>query len=311
MEQRIDMWQMRFEDALSLLHFNPATQKIQTLQGYAKELEKELKELKLQLESAQEAIKKREDEVMERSERIMQLQAQVKDYKAKHEEAEKRLAEIFEDFNTRSMVMIDAQSQCQKLKDTMENFDTEREALEDRIEQVTREKTRLTSQLNKTKANASVQAQPKTKTNSQQTDLSYQYLESVDGMQRGPRRNELLNKMKNAGDFVDDVEHGRDFTVKTRPSRANTADLRIEPTWDRKASLVHTTHSDDHKPRPPSLGKPYSSQTARQSTTAGTGRPGTRGSPGFGPSPGQGGVSAPRDNPIGLTPSPWPPNTPR
>merc|ERR1719159_2375545 len=80
MEQRIDMWQMRFEDALSLLHFNPATQKIQTLQQYAKDLEKELRELKLQLESAQEAVKKREEEVQERSEKIMTLQGQLKEF---------------------------------------------------------------------------------------------------------------------------------------------------------------------------------------------------------------------------------------
>merc|ERR1719453_1652520 len=179
----------------------------------------------------------------------------------------------------------------------MEGFDGEREALEDRIELLLREKSKLMEQLNKTKANASVQAQPRTKTNSQQTDLSYQYLESVDGMQRGPRRHEQLNKIKNAGDFVDDVEQGRDFTVKCKPNNANTADLRIEPTFDRRAQLVHSTHSDV-KPRPPPLAKPISSQSARQSTTAGTGRPNTRGSPGIGPSPPVG--SAPQNRPVGL-----------
>merc|ERR1719359_2305905 len=137
--------------------------------------------------------------------------------------------------------MIDAEHQNQRLKETMENFDTEREALEDRIEQLIRKTANLTAQLNKTKANASVQAQPKTRTNSQQTDLSYQYLESVDGMQRGPRRHEQLNKIKNAGDFVDDVEQGRDFTVKCKPNKEGTADLRLEPTGNRQATLVHVT----------------------------------------------------------------------
>lgn len=301
------MWQMRFEDALSLLHFNPATQKIQTLQTYTKELEKELKEIKLQLESAQEAVKKREEEVRERSERIMALQSQVKELKEKHEDAERRLAEIFEDFNKRSLAMFDAEHQNVRLKQVMESFDGEREGLEDRIEQLTRKNANLTAQLNKTKTNASVQAQPKTKTNSQQTDLSYQYLESMEGMQKGPRRHEQLNKIKLAGDFVEDVEEGRDFTVKCKPNHGNTSDLRIEPTFDRRAQLVHTTHSDV-KPRPPPQGKPYSSQSARQSTTAGTlgGRPNTRGSPGFGPSPPVGVTT----RPVGLTPSPWPPNTP-
>merc|ERR1719380_192930 len=78
MEQRIDMWQMRFEDALSLLHFNPATQKIQGLQTQNKELEKELKELKVLLEATQDIVKKREEELSIRADTIVKLNSDLK-----------------------------------------------------------------------------------------------------------------------------------------------------------------------------------------------------------------------------------------
>merc|ERR1719238_1898945 len=78
LEQRIGNWQMRFEDALSLLNFNPATEKIKALELENTRLAAELEELKKVMEGGEDELKEREAELEERARRIVELEGLLK-----------------------------------------------------------------------------------------------------------------------------------------------------------------------------------------------------------------------------------------
>merc|ERR1719265_689495 len=97
-------------------------------------------------------------------------------------------------------------------------FDDEREHLEKRI--ITLEEVRVSMQraLDVPRNDAETQANPRVKSGSVQTDLSYQYLEHAEDLQTGPKRADRVARLKEAGHFVDEEGEGRDFQAQVHSS---------------------------------------------------------------------------------------------
>merc|ERR1719375_2451746 len=107
-------------------------------------------------------------------------------------------------------------------------FDQERRQLRGQIEDAEEENERLQRVLNAPKATVACQAQPFTRPQMVQTDLSYQYLESAESLKNQPKRREHLQQVKNASRFVEDEGVGRDFDVPLRQQEAYTVQLQLE-----------------------------------------------------------------------------------
>eukprot|EP00746_Dinoflagellata_sp_MGD_P165134 gnl/MRDRNA2_/MRDRNA2_94235_c0_seq1.p1 gnl/MRDRNA2_/MRDRNA2_94235_c0~~gnl/MRDRNA2_/MRDRNA2_94235_c0_seq1.p1 ORF type:complete len:1077 (+),score=291.59 gnl/MRDRNA2_/MRDRNA2_94235_c0_seq1:120-3350(+) len=282
MEQRIDAWQMRFEDALSLLHFNPATQKIQKLQQQNQELEKELQEGRESMAKQIELVAQREEELLAASRKTEKMQEEVKLYRQRWNDSNDRYDGLLEDYEKRSLGMADMEMQADRLSDQMSNFDAEREALEDRIQQLLKDKKQVVALLNKVKHDGSCQVNPRTKTEGQQTDLSYQYLESEKKMNEGPRRQEQLHTIRKAGHYVDHDGHHSNFHLgQDGPNNGGMTQMHFAvPQQQYSVGSGQQTRGGlvFSKPQGMPVKKPAASQPpSRVSTTAGSARPTTRG----------------------------------
>lgn len=284
MEQRIDGWQMRFEDALSLLHFNPATLKIQKLQHANEELEKQLNSAKAFGEAQKALVFKTQDELAAESRKVSKTEDQVKLYREKYESSEARFEELLVEYEKRSVAMADMEEQADRLYDQMSNFDAEREALEDKIQQLLKDKKSITAVLTKVKHDAVCQVNPRLATQGQQTDLSYQYLENEKKMQDGPRRQEQLNRLAKAGRFADDVgtsgtqRAGLPSTIaqpsnELQQNQFAAPQVGIGQGQQSRSGLVFSKPQTMPLRKPPMRQQPPS----RESTTAGSARPTTRG----------------------------------
>lgn len=230
MEQRADGWKMRFEDAFSRLNFNPATAKIHRLQDENIVLQEELKASKAELEVEQARNEEQQRVLEERENTIKDLEACIAELREAYAQLEEAKANLMRDFDRQSLGRADAEQRTEHLQNKMASFDRDKAELEGRVAEARRECQRLAALLDIPKADASTQAEVRTAVCSQQTDLSYQYLEASDRLQSDPRRRERLDALKKASNFVDEANEGRDFTVQMRalvPGQGK--DLRLEP----------------------------------------------------------------------------------
>lgn len=228
LEQRIDSWKMCFEDVLSQLNFNPATQKIQVLEVENIEMRKELKEAKAYISAEMEKVKSREAEITKRDTRIRELKSQLEGVEKELERWKVVCAGHLLEAERQAMARCDAEHRTERIKRNTEAFDTMKATLEQKIRELQTEIQRLLRLLNVPKADAEVQVQVFTGEGVTQTDLSYQYLESSDRLQNEPTRRERLAALQKASHFVEDPEARRDFTVQMR-SAVTTAGSMMPP----------------------------------------------------------------------------------
>merc|ERR1719183_3066061 len=192
LERKIDGWKMAFEDVLSRLNFNPATQKIQVLEVENADMQKELQETKAFISAEIEKVKSREAEITKRDNRIKELQDELEVLRGQLEEASNRAAEHLLEFERQAFARCDVEHRTERIRQNTEAFDTMKATLEDKIHEGQAEIHRLMGLLTIPKADAEVQVQVHSADGGAQTDLSYQYLECSDRLQFDPRRLERL-----------------------------------------------------------------------------------------------------------------------
>jgi len=285
LEQRIDAWKMCFEDVLSQLNFNPATQKIQLLELENAELKQELQKAKAFIAAEMEKVKTREAEISKRDTRIRELRTDLDNLQKRYEDLQVVCAGHVLDVERRAMGQCDAEHRAERIKQNTEAFDDMKSSLEQKIAEAHREVQRLLGLLNIPKADAEVQVFVGVSEGAAQTDLSYQYLESTSRLQDEPTRRERLAALKQASNFVDDPDARRDFRVQMRSIVPGT-ELRLEPGEQGARTIVSagrpktvsssTTAGASSEPWPPSSRQAVSSQTSRGGSARPTQQSGAR-----------------------------------
>jgi len=233
--------------------------------------------------------------------------------------------ELLVEYEHRSLGLADMEEQADRLSDQMANFDGERESLEDRIQQLLKEKKQLVSSMSKDIRDAHVQVNTQTKTVGQQTHLSYQYLEKEDSMQSGPRRQEQLSRLNRAGDYSDlnrDGGHagnnqfsmpGTQAKPDNRAPHMQYSEMQVG-TGQRAGGGGLVFSKPQRLPTQTPSTRPTTQGSGGRPTTQGSGRPTTQGS-GRPQTQGSGGARGPGLNPAfmkqfnqakeGFTPEPW------
>jgi chromosome segregation ATPase len=92
LQRKIEGWKLAFEDVLSQLNFNPATEKIHVLEIDNVELKQELKEAKAYISAEIEKVKSREAEITKRDNRIKELKDELRGVEAQLEDSNQRAA---------------------------------------------------------------------------------------------------------------------------------------------------------------------------------------------------------------------------
>lgn len=264
MEQKVDAWQMRFEDALSLLHFNPATQKIQNLQVEIEALKKDLEGARREAAAHQSGADALRQQLEDLEALLTETKDELKALQEKHDKLEEHASALNLDYDRRSMRMYDAEQTEAVLARKMKAFDKERAFLQAEIENLKEEAERLTAALNPPKATKGVQAKALMRSGVAQTDLSYQYLEGSDNLKKDPRRNERLFAVKQAAHFIEDEHEGRDFSVQVQSSAHKTVEIQmLTLEQEAKGPIVHTAPTD----RRATMVAPSAKQTAAVGVT--------------------------------------------
>lgn len=225
LEREIEGWKFRFEDALSLLHFNPMNDQIVISESKIQGLNEDLKGASKEITRTAELVKKLTADL---EEEINQKKALEKaNSKLKREKADLKveLAEAIQSFDQRAMQLADNEERTIMNSDSVNQAADEKRRLEGIIRDLKAEIKRLIALMNKPKADACSQTADEKKTMGMQTDLSYQYLESTAGeLHEGIRQREKLDVMKKASAFVDDFHEQRDFKAAYRSSSHAGAD---------------------------------------------------------------------------------------
>eukprot|EP00746_Dinoflagellata_sp_MGD_P168173 gnl/MRDRNA2_/MRDRNA2_99412_c0_seq1.p1 gnl/MRDRNA2_/MRDRNA2_99412_c0~~gnl/MRDRNA2_/MRDRNA2_99412_c0_seq1.p1 ORF type:complete len:1158 (-),score=272.79 gnl/MRDRNA2_/MRDRNA2_99412_c0_seq1:53-3526(-) len=251
--KEIDMWQLRFEDALSLLHFNPLNEKIKTLEKKIEDLKGELDHALHRNLISLEHIKKLETDVADKVEKVQKVQKESS--KLKHEKAGliTELAEVKQHWDRTSLRLSDYEERAMMNSHLVDTQKDERKRLEGIISDLKLEIKRLEAIINKPKADSEVQASVKMQSGEIQTDLSYQYLESADHLHEGSKRLEMLDHLKKASDFVEGTQdETRDFTVRMRSSvdhRHTEIGAPGSPLLNFKPDAEIADSAGSHKPR--------------------------------------------------------------
>lgn len=233
LEQRIEYWKLRYEDVLSQLNFNPATEKIQVMEVEIEELRAELNEAKEYISAEMEKVKNVEQELIRRDDIISELRIGLAEVQVERDLWISRHDVLLHEFEHQSVARNDAEHRCERIRQNTEAFDQMKDALEEKIAQARQENDRLVQLLNKPQSDAETQVYLHTEVADCQTDLSYQYLESSERLQTERGRRERLDILKKASRFVEDAEVRRDFTVQMRSSAMPVAQVgSVEITFD-------------------------------------------------------------------------------
>eukprot|EP00928_Gymnodinium_smaydae_P042936 TRINITY_DN28869_c0_g1_i1.p1 TRINITY_DN28869_c0_g1~~TRINITY_DN28869_c0_g1_i1.p1 ORF type:complete len:1069 (-),score=203.19 TRINITY_DN28869_c0_g1_i1:281-3487(-) len=212
MEDRVEHWKMSFEDVFSRLNFNPATKLINYQTDRIDELTSELAGVKLDCERHKSQVVRCESELNIQSKRVGELEAAAHEDKQKLIEQTNKAKASTQLLERESMARNDAECKCERILVATAGFDTEREILESKIVAAVSENERLVALMTKSTKEASVQVQVQTAKGGCQTDLSYQYLESTDRQSQERWMRERMDTLKQASDFLEDGDLGRDFT---------------------------------------------------------------------------------------------------
>mmetsp|Transcript_62332 Transcript_62332/g.148819 ORF Transcript_62332/g.148819 Transcript_62332/m.148819 type:complete len:986 (-) Transcript_62332:92-3049(-) len=248
LEQKIDSWKMCYEDVVSQLNFNPATTKLQALNQENVRLRRKLEETSKIVRDGEAKVRECEDRLQEkdlqyqalnqRLEIVMQEQGQLTTY----------VDSILQNLEHQSLAAADAEGRTEILFAKVATFTGQKAAYEAQLQALRQETERLSQHVETPTADAWTQVEPTSlATQSQQTDLSYQYLEAAEHLQVEPRRTERLTHLKKASAFVDGSEDGRDFNFKTK-TVVHGQDLRFEP--QAKTRIVHMTQATSSQTPP-------------------------------------------------------------
>jgi len=206
LEQRIECSKLAFEDVLSQLNFNPATQKIQILELENLEVQNELRAAKSFIASESEKMKSREAEITRRDNSIKELRVDLQALEAKLVESQARAAGNMLLAERQAFARWDAEHRTERIKQNTMAFDDMKASLEATIRKGINEIDRLQALLTVPKADAETQVHIPSLEGGCQTDLSYQYLESSDRLHNDPRRLQRLDALAKASHFVDDSQ---------------------------------------------------------------------------------------------------------
>jgi hypothetical protein len=229
-----------------------------------------------------ELVAQREELLIQESRKVSKLQEDQQMYRQRWNDSEVRFAGLLSEYEKRSLGMADMEEQADRLSEQMSNFDAEREALEDRIQQLLKDKKAIVAVLNKVKHDGSCQVNPKVKTQEQQTDLSYQYLDSDQRLQQGPRRQEQLHALRKAGHYSDPSGNHGEFVIGQGTSNAGGNNHMQFAVPQEKYHMSNGQQTRGglvfSKPQGIPVKKAAPAQPpSRVSTTAGSARPTTRG----------------------------------
>jgi len=222
LEQRIDGWKLSYEDVLSRLNFNPATQKIQILELENFDMKKEIEESKDLIATVSEKVKTKDVEITKRDGTISRLREELKKVQAALEESKILCDHHLIHAERQAFARCDAEHRTERIKQNTEAFDDMKSSLEAKIREGYEEIERLRKLLIIPKADAEVQVTVYTSECISQTDLSYQYLESSERLQNDPRRLQRLDALQKASHFVTDAQERRDFSVGAQSVGANS-----------------------------------------------------------------------------------------
>jgi hypothetical protein len=245
-ELKIEGWKFAFEDVLSQLNFNPATEKIKVLELENTEVKHELKEAKAFIESESEKVKNREADIIKRDSKITDLKSELSSVHGMLEEANARAARYLLEFERQSFARCDQEHRTERIRQNTESFDTMKASLEDKINEAQAEILRLTDLLTVPRVDKEVQVVILQSEGCTQTDLSYQYLECSERLQCDPRRLERLDALQKASHFVEDPHERRDFTVQPQKLMRTTTEepqevekVRVTSEKGSGGSIVH------------------------------------------------------------------------
>lgn len=240
--KEIEMWQMRFEDALSKLNFNPLNDKFEALEKKIEELQEEVKHEKMRTKICQEQIEKLRLKIEDKNQQIRQVKDEKLKLKNEKQDLIIELDGVKQHLEQTTLRLSDYEERAIMNADLVANADDEKRRLEGIISQLNTEIERLLCILNRPKDEASVQATVEISSFGGQTDLSYQYLESADHLQEGAKRFARLDNIKKASGFVQGTaDQQRDFTVRMR---SVAADDSTEMAQDRNQNLLSLFDQD-------------------------------------------------------------------
>lgn len=206
LEQRIECAKLAFEDVLSQLNFNPATQKIQVLELESLEVQNELRTAKAFIASEGEKVKNREAEITKRDDRIKELREDIKALQGELQESKALCVVNMLMAERQAFARCDAEHRTERIKQNTQAFDDMKASLEVKIRDANEEIAKQKALINVEKVDAETQVVIHNTEGGVQTDLSYQYLESSDRLNNDPRRLQRLDALSKASHFVDDSE---------------------------------------------------------------------------------------------------------
>mmetsp|Transcript_19003 Transcript_19003/g.53146 ORF Transcript_19003/g.53146 Transcript_19003/m.53146 type:complete len:1099 (+) Transcript_19003:62-3358(+) len=214
LQLRIEHWRFSYEDVLSQLNFNPAAHRMQVMEAQIEEFHAEIRDLKGFAETEREKTSRIKEQISEKQSLIDGLQKKLVTAKGETDLYKDASQRAMGDLEQQSMLRQDAEQQCDRIKLNIEAFDEMKAALELQVSEAGVRIEQLQSMMNKTMADASTQVIIETSENSNQTDLSYQYLESSARLNEERGRRERLTELKKASFFVEDPDACRDFVSR-------------------------------------------------------------------------------------------------
>jgi len=244
LEQEIDSWQLRFEDALSLLHFNPMVEKIKKLEKDNEQLNQNAKTMTKKLETNETEIANLTADVEEKAAHIVQVETAHNALQVQHEKLGDDFEKAILNGEHSAMKLGETEARLLQIIDYVAAFDDEKSMLESKITALSEQVRSLEALLNVPKKDGACQAKPVYSTSDMNTDLSYQYLEDSDALQNGHGRKRRLDNLKNASDFIDASDAKRDFTsnMKTCQDVIHNVSFDSGPALRTDKALLHVTH---------------------------------------------------------------------
>mmetsp|Transcript_2656 Transcript_2656/g.7933 ORF Transcript_2656/g.7933 Transcript_2656/m.7933 type:complete len:754 (-) Transcript_2656:291-2552(-) len=231
LERRIEGWQMSYEDVVSSLNFNPATQKLKAAEKDIKALREEIAALDRELADGASQAEQQELLLGEKARKICDLDVELRTCSDNWASLLESNVRCMLDLERQGVARADAEQFAEHALQIKDGFGSELERSQQYVADAHAEIERLTMIIHRPTADASTQAHISMYTNMSQTDLSYQYLDCSDRLHTDFGRHEKLDKLKRASHFVEDAEAARDFTVGAR-SAIQGQELRLEPQSD-------------------------------------------------------------------------------
>lgn len=238
LEQRIEQWRFTFEDVLSRLNFNPATRKIHMLEGELEELKGVVAELRAAVSLEREKTARVAEALSSKNATIEQLMTRLTSAKVESENARGQVEKAVASLERQSMLRHDAEHQCERIRHNNEAYDDMKASLDAQLAEARATVQKLQVLLKKDVVDAQTQVVIDLCEQIQQTDLSYQYLESSARLNEDRGRRDRLTDLKKASVFVEDPDAARDFVSKEVCIAVPIA--QIEMNFDRAKGAVAT-----------------------------------------------------------------------